>query len=201
MKLTRGQTVIFAKVLKDTSGMEIPSTTPVAVRILDLYGNIVAQGNAFKNLENGNYEFRFVVPPNAEYSTVDKTWTIDWSFTDKTGQVVDLIVEFEVVEDSDELPERTIILSQNSKEVIEFSLPEKATSLSFEIIDQLNNQYFFTTDLSVFEVTATLKGYVYSLDFDTTVLPIGDYVVRVIAKMPSYRRVQTEIVVARVVPT
>lgn len=199
MKLTRGQSVVFSKNIKDSSGVEPSLSVPVNARIMDPSQNLVSQGTAFKNIETGLYDYSFVVPANAPFSTVEHSWTLDWSFQSGT-QVLDIITEFDVVEDDNELPPRTLILSTKSKETIEFVLPAKATSIEFEILNYMDTVVYSTTNLNDFETTSTIKGYIYGLPFDTTPYPNGDYMVRVRAKIPNIRQTYVEIVIARIVP-
>jgi hypothetical protein len=106
MKLTRGQTVTFSKNIKDSAGREPALTSPVTGRIMDPAQNMVLQGTAARNLDTGLYDFQFTVPTNAPYSTVENSWTMDWSFPGVDG-TVDIVTEFDVVEDDEELPPRT----------------------------------------------------------------------------------------------
>ena len=199
MRLTRGNTVTFSKNIKDSVGVEPLNSVPVTARILDPGQTVITQGPAFKNLETGLYDFSFVVAANAPFSTVEHSWTIDWSFQNGS-QILNVITEFDVVEDDGELPPRTLILSTKSKETIEFLLPDRAQSLVFEIINYKDEVVYTTTNISDFETTSTTKGYIYGLPFDTSILSNGDYIVRVHAKIPNFRQTYVEIVIARIVP-
>lgn len=201
MKLTRGTTVVFSKNIKDSTGTEPQLSVPVIARIMDSSQNIVSQGNAFKNIETGLYDYQFVVPADAPFSTVEHSWTLDWSFQ-SSGQILNVITEFDVIEDDGDLPPRSVILSTNAPEVIEFVLSDKATSLTFEVLNYADNVVFQTTNMADFETTSTVKGYIYSISIQTDpkIFPVGDYLIRVRAKIPNKRQVQTEMVIARVVP-
>lgn len=200
MRLVRGQHVTFEKTLHNSDGTALAPAKQVAVRVKDLNGTVVSQGNALISMDTGNWTYTFIVPPDAPYSDRDHTWTTDWAFTTADGGVVDVVTEFDVVEDRTDLPEQTLLISEKTIENLEFFLPEIASVIKLELIDPGNNVTILTQNTTDFDVSPTLEGYIYTVPFDSTNRQFGDYLLRLTAKLPSRRQPQIEVVVARVVP-
>lgn len=200
MKLFRGQSVIFEKALKDPEGNLLQPTRQIACRIQDPFGHVVSQGPATYNMETDYFEFRFIVPLEAPFSTMDSSWKLDWAFKLEDGRDVDIVVEFDVINDDAELPERTVIVAQDNLELVEFLLADKAETLQLEILD-VNNKIIATIpNKDPFEMFPTESGYIYSLTFNSASYKPGDYLFRLRAKLANRRNVTTEFTLVRIVP-
>jgi hypothetical protein len=167
MKVNRGQPITFEKILKNADGTFVPIAKRVDVCIKDLNGVLQWQGPASVNYDSGNWQVTFIVPMDAALSTADKSWTIDWSFVTDEGTVINIVTEFDVVEETEELPERFLLLPEDFKSTVSFCLPEKATSVELEIIDEGDHSIFSTTEISDFNTYANNAGYTYEIEFDT----------------------------------
>jgi hypothetical protein len=200
MRLVRGQHVTFEKTLHNNDGSALAPAKQVSARVKDPSGHVVSQGASVTSVDSGNWTYTFIVPPDAPYSDQDHTWSLDWAFTTNDGSVVNVVTEFDVVEDRADLPEQTLLISENTLENLEFFLPEVATAIKLELIDPGNRSVILTQSTGDFDVSATLDGYIYSVPFDSTGRLFGDYLLRLTAKLPSRRAPQVEVVVARVVP-
>lgn len=200
MRLFRGQQVTFSKALKDSNGNPINPATRVTARVLSPLGTEVSSGPASYNLDTRQFEYRFIIPLDADFSTLDKSWTIDWSFTLEDGQVLDIVVEFDVVAENEKLPENSILLNAKTLETVEFFIPEKAQSILLEMLDGSDAVVYTATGPSAFEVVPVEEGYIYMVKIDTTAYPVDDYLFRLTTKIPSKRSSYIEIVQARIVP-
>jgi hypothetical protein len=186
MRLIRGQHVTFEKTLHNNDGTALAPAKQVSVRVRDINGVVKSEGPSLISVDTGNWTYTFIVPPDAPYSDHENTWHIDWAFTSSDGAVVDVVTEFDVVEDRADLPEQT--------------LPEVATAIKLELISPDNANVVLTQSVTDFDVQAVLDGYIYTLPFDSTNRHFGDYIMRMTAKLPSRRQPQIEVVIARVVP-
>ena len=168
MRVFRGQQILFEKLLVSPDGNKIAPGRPVQVRILDPNSKIVFTGNAQWNLDLNSYTFLFIVPNDAPLSNIDSSWTVDWSFVNDIGSVVDIVVEFDVVKEDNSLPEQTVLLNEKSElETIAFHLPDRPTSFELVAFDAANNQIFRTTNSGDFDITPTEKGFIYELRINT----------------------------------
>jgi hypothetical protein len=200
MKLLRNDSVTFSKILTEYDGQPVDLATQVTCRILSPSGRTISEGLAQMDLDKGCYNYRFIVPADAELTSIDHTWTIDWAFTLATGRVVNVVTEFDVVAENPDLPERSLILAEQSKEMVEFFLPEKAEAGTLEVFNSGNSKIYTLDSLSQLEVTPVESGFIYGLPCDTTNFPVDDYLFRLKAKLPNKRRIHDEIVEVRVVP-
>lgn len=200
MRLIRGQHVTFEKTLHNNDGTALAPAKQVAVRVKDLNGVVRSEGPSLISMDTNNWTYTFIVPPDAPYSDQDHTWTIDWAFTTNDGSVINVVTDFDVVEDRADLPEQTLLISESTTEGLEFFLPELATAIKLELIDPSNANTILTQSVTDFDVVPVLDGYIYTVPFDSTGKMFGDYILRMTAKLPSRRAPQIEVVVARIVP-
>ena len=199
MRLFRGQPVTFEKILKDSEGNAISPATRVEIRITDPNNQIVASGPASYNLDTQAYSYRFIVPLDAPYTTLQASWKIDWFYTLATGPI-NVIAEFDVVSRDSRLPENDIVLSEKTTEVVQFYLPDQAESGSFEMLDRSGKSYFNFETLGAFSVIPNETGYIYTINFDTTPYAVGDYIFRIKAVLPDATAPHIEMVRVRIVP-
>lgn len=201
MRAQRGQQVLFEKLLINPDGSKMEPGKQVQVRVKDPTGTVMYSGMAQFNLDLQSYSFVFIVPSDATLTTIDKTWTVDWGFISSDGSVVNVVGEFDVLEESTELPEQTILLNEKSdQENISFFLPERAQTFYLEGFDGGNNKVFETSDINNFVITPVMEGFIYDLRVSTMNLAVDDYLFRLTAKLPSKRSPHMEIVLVRVVP-
>jgi hypothetical protein len=200
MRLIRGQHVTFEKTLHNNDGTELAPAKQVQVRVKDVNGTVRSEGPSLISVDTGNWTYTFIVPPDAPYSDHDHTWSIDWAFVANDGAVINVVTDFDVVEDRAELPEKTLLISENTTETLEFFFPEQASAIKLEMIDPGNGVVVLSQQVSDFDVVPVLDGYIYAVPFNSAGKRFGDYLMRMTTKMPSRRQPQVEMVVARVVP-
>lgn len=182
MRCLRGQQCLFEKLLVNHDGTKIQPGKQVSVRVLDPNGKIVYVGQAQFNLDLNSYSFIFIVPQDAMLSTGEKSWTVDWSFVDEEGHVIDIVVEFDVVREDHSLPEQTILLNEKSElETVTFHLPDRPTSFELVAFDSANMEIFKTRNPEDFNITPTDKGVIFDLRINT-------YTFRVPPKEPVQRQ-------------
>lgn len=199
MRLFRGQPVTFEKILKDLSGAPISPATRVEIRITDPNNKVVAVGPASYNLDTQAYSYRFIVPLDAPYSTLQASWKIDWFYTLATGPI-DVIVEFDVVTRDSRLPENDIVLSEKTTETVQFYLPAKAESGTFEILDRMGKSYLSFNTLDAFTVIPNETGYIYTISLNTSPYAVGDYLLKITAVLPDTTAPYIEMIRLRIVP-
>lgn len=199
MRLFRGQPVTFEKILKDSSGELISPATRVEIRIIDPNNKTVVTGPASYNLDTSAYSYRFIVPLDAPYSSLNASWTLDWFYTLDSGPI-NVVNEFDVVSRESKLPENDIVLSAQTNETIQFYLPSRAESGKFEMLDRSGKVCFSLNTLNDFSVTPNETGYIYTLSFDTTTYAVGDYLFRLRAILNDVTAPYIEIVRVRIVP-
>ena len=102
--------------------------------------------------------------------------------------------------DAETAKEKIVPVDEKTTETVQFYLPSRAESGTFEMLDRMGKSYMTFSTLEAFTVTPNETGYIYTLSLNTSAYPVGDYLLRITAVMPDTSAPYIEMIRARIVP-
>jgi hypothetical protein len=176
-KAVRGVNTVFEQLFLDDSGdplIPIDSSYP-AVSIVSPSEEIIQQGVA-TSLGQGRYRYNWFVPADAELSSSNTAWKINWFFLTPGGRQVDKTSTFSIIDNvvaSSEERAYTNLTQNNTSERLFLKLSSEPSEISVSlmdisgvtetyiptkiIMDGYNTYYADTSELGVGKYIATWK--------------------------------------------
>jgi hypothetical protein len=166
-KIVRGSSVTFEELFIEADGTPIPPLDPLAhpsVSIVSPDQTILATGVA-SALGDGRYRFQWFAPADADLSSPDRPWRIDWLIVVNNNRQIQRSASFEVSDtiegDPTERAYTYLTLFGESERLISRFFTEQ-DEISVTIRDQLNNvlESYDKSQLTVVHEQGTVAYYV-----------------------------------------
>lgn len=176
-KAVRGVNTVFEQLFLDESGdplVPIDSSYP-SLSIVSPSEEIIQQGVA-TSLGQGRYRYNWFVPADAELSSSNTAWKINWFFLTPGGRQIDKSSTFEVIDNVVATAEErayTNLTQNNTSERLFLKLSAEPSEISVSlmdisgvtetytptkvVMDGYNTYYADTSDLGVGKYIATWK--------------------------------------------
>lgn len=141
----RGTTAVFEELFIEDDGTPIPPADPNSPRatIKDPNGVTLSAGGGV-SLGDGRFRFTWFVPVDAEVSSADSAYRVEWLFESATNRTIEKSLDFEVSDSVDVTPQErgyTYITLQNESErlFIRFRQPQETLTCTVSAPD--NSKY------------------------------------------------------------
>jgi hypothetical protein len=172
-KAVRGVNTVFEQLFLDESGdplVPIDSSYP-SVAIVSPSEEIIQQGLATP-LGDGRYRFNWFVPGDAELSSFDNSWRIDWFFLTSGGRQIDKTSSFAIIDNIVATAEErayTNLTMANTSERLFLKLSREPDSVAVSLMDISGITEAYTPSKVIMDGYTTYYA-------DTSELSVGRYI-------------------------
>lgn len=173
-KVVRGVNTVFEQLFLDESGDPLVSLDPAsypAISIISPSEEILQQAVATP-LSEGRYRYSWFVPADAELSSNDLNWRIEWIFITSGGRQIEKVQYFSVIDNviaTSEERAYTNLTLENTSERLFLKLAREPAEISVSLMNTSGTVESYTPTKIVSDGFTTYYA-------DTTTLGVGCYI-------------------------